>query len=154
MRPAGVASAAVLAVALTLAGCAGGHDGPGSDPPAGADPTGGLTRVRVLADESLRPAFDQVETMFEAQHPSIEVVLAYGAGIDLARQIAGGETAEVFATDDVSAMATAGLTEKAEVFGGGRLSVAPLAPAGEPFVAFVKEGAAQRILTDTGILRP
>jgi molybdate transport system substrate-binding protein len=144
MRLAGV----VLATTLALAGCAGGG------PPAGAGATGGLTRVRVLADDSLRSAFDQVETLFEAQNPSVEVVLAYGEGIDLARQIAGGEPAEVFATDDPSAMATVGFADKAEVFGGGRLAVAALEPAGEPFVAFVKEGAAQRVLTDTGILRP
>jgi molybdate transport system substrate-binding protein len=152
MRLAGV----VVAAALVLAGCAGpsaSGDGTGSDPGSGA-PAGvpeGVQQVRVLADESLRPAFDQIEVLFEQQNPSVDVVLAYGEGIDLARQIAGGEPAHVFASDDPSALATVGA---AEVFAGGRLGVAALDPAGAPFVTFVKEGDAQRVLTDTGILRP
>ena len=143
MRLAVVALAAVLATG----GCA------GPDPAGGAAPDG-VRQVRVLADDTLREAFGQVEVLFEEQNPSVDVVVAYGAGIDLARRIAGGEPAEVFATDDVSALATVGAADKAEIFAGGRLGVAALQPAGEPFVAFVKEDAAQRVFTDTGILRP
>ncbi|MEU4421331.1 substrate-binding domain-containing protein [Actinoplanes sp. NPDC024001] len=138
--------AALLATALLiLGGCA---DGTRTEPGAT------VQQVRVFADESLREAFDQIGTLFEQQHPQSEVLLSYGAGIDLARRIAGGESAEVLVTDDPSAMATVGAAERAETLAGGRLSVAALAPAGEPFVTFVKEGAAQRVLTDTGILRP
>ena len=111
-------------------------------------------RIRVLADDSLCEAFDQIEVLFEQRNPRTEVVLSYGEGLELAQRIAGGTPAEVFATDDPSALAKVTAVGSPEVFAGGRLGVAALDPAGTPFVAFVKEGDAQRVFTDTGILRP
>jgi ABC-type molybdate transport system substrate-binding protein len=134
--------------------------GPGSGP--GGEPAGLIT-LRVLADESLREVLDTVEQGFEAHHPNIEVVLAYAEGGNLARRIAGGESADVFATDDLFAMRTVTDAvqgaDPAEEFGGGRLTVIVLPAAAEPkaaaaFVDFLREGAGQRILIDSGVERP
>jgi ABC-type molybdate transport system substrate-binding protein len=133
---------------------------PGSGP--GGEPAGLIT-LRVLADESLRDVLDTVEQGFEAHHPNIEVVLTYAEGGNLARRIAGGESADVFATDDLFAMRTVTDAvqgaDPAEEFGGGRLTVIVLPAAAEPkaaaaFVDFLREGAGQRILIDSGVERP
>lgn len=164
MRASGVA----LGMVLALAGCAGSQPG-NSDGSAGSGPAGGavdpsaagrpgLSEVRVLADEKLREAFGRIETLYEAQNPSTEIVLSYGEGSELAERIAGGEPAEVFATEDPSAMATvtgAGRsTARAETFAGGLLRIVAVRESGAPFVSFVREGGGSRILTDTGVLRP
>jgi ABC-type molybdate transport system substrate-binding protein len=137
---------------------------PGNDP--GSGPGGepaGLITLRVLADESLRDVLDTIEQGFEAHHPDIEVVLTYAEGGNLARRIAGGESADVFATDDLFAMRTVTDAvqgaDPAEEFGGGRLTVIVLPAAAEPkaaaaFVDFLREGAGQRILIDSGVERP
>lgn len=169
---------AVLAAAvLATGGCAGtGGNGrqndvvPGTSgdpgrigPGTGGPDTGGPVELRVLADESLSQAFGVVEQHFEEQHPNVEVVVAYAPGVDLARRIAGGEPGDVFATDDLSAMRTvtdagAPAREAAE-FGGGRLTVTVLRQAADPALAaslvdFLREGDGQRILIDSGLLRP
>ena len=69
------ASAVLAALALLLTGCATGTD---QDPlatsasttPAGPELTGDLT---VYAAASLKAAFDELATEFEAQHPSVDV---------------------------------------------------------------------------------
>ncbi|MEV6303940.1 substrate-binding domain-containing protein [Actinoplanes sp. NPDC051861] len=154
MRKAAVA----LTAALALAGCAQSGDGPGGTTAPTSPPAAGLQQVRVLADESLKKSFDQVETSFEVQNPSTEIVLTYGEGIDLARQITGGQAAEVFVTEDPSAMATVTSSGfsfgQAESIGSGLLSIIAVTEPGEPFVTFVLEGDGKRVLTDTGLLRP
>ncbi|MFC7527439.1 molybdate ABC transporter substrate-binding protein [Actinoplanes sp. GCM10030250] len=152
------------AAALTLAGCgapATSNDGTGGTG-TGASQEGpgstGVQQIRVLADESLRKAFDQVETSFEQRNPQAEVVLTYGEGIDLARQITDGQPAEVFVTEDPSAMATVTgfgkAAGEAETFAGGLLRIVAVSDAGASFVTFVREGDGLRVLTDTGVLRP
>jgi ABC-type molybdate transport system substrate-binding protein len=133
---------------------------PGSGP--GGEPAG-LVTLQVLADESLREVLGTVEQGFEAHHPNIEVVVTYAEGGNLARRIAGGESADVFATDDLFAMRTVTDAvrgaDPAEEFGGGRLTVIVLPKAAEPkaaaaFVDFLREGAGPRILIDSGVERP
>ncbi|MEU4624059.1 substrate-binding domain-containing protein [Actinoplanes sp. NPDC023801] len=137
--------------------------GTGTGPVAGNDPGAGLVELRVLADESLTEVLGTVEQGFEAHHPNIEVVLTYAEGGNLARRITGGESADVFATDDLFAMRTVTDAvqgaDPAEEFGGGRLTVIVLPAAAEPkaaaaFVDFLREGAGQRILIDSGVERP
>lgn len=146
-----------------------GADGPGGSEPGGSGPGGdgpggnGLVELRVLADESLTGAFGAVEQGFEQRHPNVEVVLTYAEGGNLARRIAGGESADVFATDDLFAMrtvtdATTPAEEPVE-FGGGRLTVTVLAQAADPtaaasFVDFLWQGDGKRILIEAGLLRP
>ena len=136
---------------------------PGGAGPGGSEPGGsGLVELRVLADESLAKAFGTVEQGFEQQHPNVEVVVTYAEGGNLAKRIAGGEPADVFATDDLFAMRTvtdaAKAAEEPVQFGGGRLTVIVLpqaaVPAAASFVDFLREGDGQRILIETGLLRP
>ncbi|MDI6101303.1 extracellular solute-binding protein [Actinoplanes sp. NEAU-A12] len=171
-------AAMVVAAVLAVGGCAGtgksdnGGEGDGAPPargepggagPGGADPAGsGLVELRILADESLTEAFGAVEQGFEQHHPNVEVVVTYADGGNLARRIAGGEPADVFATDDLFAMRTVTDAAKAarpEEWGGGRLTVTVLAHPAAPaaaasFVDFLREGDGRRILIETGLLRP
>ncbi|MEU8664757.1 molybdate ABC transporter substrate-binding protein [Actinoplanes philippinensis] len=132
---------------------AGDGSGPGDGTDGGSGPRAGLVELRVAVDESLAQAFVQVEQGFEAQHPNIEVVLAYGEGLSLADRIAGGEPADVFVTDDPFAARGARLNaEPVEV---GRVSLVPVRPGpGDEFVTFVRDGDGRRILIDSGLLRP
>ncbi|GIE77799.1 hypothetical protein Aph02nite_37490 [Actinoplanes philippinensis] len=132
---------------------AGTDGGPGAGTGDGSGARAGLVELRVAVDESLAQAFVQVEQGFEAQHPNIEVVLAYGEGLSLADRIAGGEPADVFVTDDPFAARGARLNaEPVEV---GRVSLVPVKPGpGDEFVTFVRDGDGRRILVDSGLLRP
>ncbi|MFC4064536.1 molybdate ABC transporter substrate-binding protein [Actinoplanes subglobosus] len=104
-------------------------------------------------DESLAEAFVEVERGFEAQYPNVEVVLSYGEGLDLADRIAGGAAADVFASDDPSAVQRVGLN--AEPVAVGRVSLVLVKPGkGADLVAFVRDGAGRRILIDSGLARP
>jgi ABC-type molybdate transport system substrate-binding protein len=120
----------------TTSGNADGGNTAGPDP--GAAPRA-LTEIRVFVPDSLAEAFDLIRQDFQAQNPSVELVHTYGKKESLTRRIAGGEPADVLVTD-----------------GGGRLEIEALT--GEPevatFVAYLREGQARRILTDTGVLRP
>ncbi|GIE32873.1 hypothetical protein Ait01nite_059180 [Actinoplanes italicus] len=175
-------TAVLMGAVLVLGGCAGdgavrddgsprivaptagsGDGGTSAAPGGGVEVAPGLVTLRVLADESLREVLGTVEQGFEAHHPNIEVALTYAEGGNLARRIAGGESGDVFATDDLFAMRTVTDavrgTDPAEEFGGGRLTVIVLPAAAEPeaaaaFVDFLREGAGQRILIDSGVERP
>lgn len=149
---------------LAVGGCAGTdrstgdrrNAAPGSEAsvgPAVPDPAGGLVRLRVFADESLRETLTRVEATFEMQNPNIEVVTAYGEGGEMARRIADGEKADLLIAGEPSeARAGSGQPERI-----GRLSVLDLDGAGGPadsFATFLREGEGKRILIDSGLLRP
>jgi molybdate transport system substrate-binding protein len=79
----GVAGAAVIA----LAGCGGGD-----------------RQITVFAASSLTEVFAEIEAIFEADHPGIDVVVNAGGSSSLAAQIEGGAPADVFAAADTDTM--------------------------------------------------
>jgi ABC-type molybdate transport system substrate-binding protein len=128
-------------------------DGTGNGTAGGNEAQAGLVELKVAVDESLADTFVEVERGFEAQNPNVEVVLSYGEGSILADRIAGGEPADVFATDDP--FAAQGVSLNAEPVAVGRVSLVLVKPGkGAEFVAFVREGGGRRILIDSGLARP
>jgi molybdate transport system substrate-binding protein len=125
--------AAALGVAL-LAGCSTPTPQPtgAADPPTGtADPLTGT--VAVLAAASLTDSLDEVATAFEGAHPSVDIVISYGASSALAEQIISGSPADVFFSANESTMKTvtdAGLTVQPNVVLTNTLKIA--VPAGNP----------------------
>ncbi|BAL91828.1 hypothetical protein AMIS_66080 [Actinoplanes missouriensis 431] len=113
----------------------------------------------MLASTSLTEAFDTIREDFQARNPQVEVLMTYAGSGSLTRQAAGGEPGDVLVTDDARTLSDVAVHGKPETFAGGRLSVAVLEKSADPtnaalFVDYLHEGAAQRILTDTGVLRP
>ena len=84
------------AVALLLAGCGGGG--------AAADPS--ARTLTVLAAASLTDVLAELEPVFEAAHPGVDVVLAFGSSADLAQQVVNGSPADVFASASAATMTT------------------------------------------------
>ena len=129
-------SVVVASLALLLSGCAMGSD---EDPDASSAPaasaagelTGDLT---IFAAASLRAAFDELATEFEAQHPSVEVhPITYDGSSTLAAQIIEGAPVDVFASADEKNMEKVvdeGLTSRPELFATNTLVL--VVPAGNP----------------------
>ena len=95
-----VAAAVAVALAAALAGCASGGSASSPTPTASIAPAlkGSLT---VYAAASLKLAFDELATEFEAQHPDVDVKPAvYDGSSVLATQIIAGAPADVFASAD------------------------------------------------------
>jgi ABC-type molybdate transport system substrate-binding protein len=146
-----VLPALVLTLALALAGCAekraeypsnGSADGAGTEGVGNPDTSmapQALSTIRVFASDSLTEPFDLIREDFQARNPSVELVHTYAQKESLTRQIAGGEPADVLVTEN-----------------GGRLEIEALSD--EPdvalFVEYLREGNAQRILSDAGVSRP
>lgn len=84
--------ALLLALPFVAAACGGGGDGDGE--------------VRVFAASSLTDAFTEAATQFESAHPGTGVTLNFGSSSALATQIQEGAPAGVFASANVSQMAT------------------------------------------------
>lgn len=97
--------AAAAAATLALAGCTASDgaegEGPGTEIP---DPVTGT--ITVFAAASLTDVFGVLETAFEEQHPSAEVVLNFGGSGALATQIIEGAPADVFAAASEAPMTT------------------------------------------------
>ena len=113
------ASTALLVLLLPLAGC--GADGDGE------------TRLTVLAAASLSGTFTELARTFEEQHDGVEVRLSLGGSSDLAAQVVGGASADVFASADEATMrrlTQEGLAEEPVVFATNRLQLA--VPPGNP----------------------
>lgn len=132
-----IRSAALVAASVfLLAGCAAGHaDSNVTQVPAptsvGPELTGDLT---VYAAASLKTAFDELETRFEALHPSLEVLpVVYDGSSTLAAQLIEGAPADVFASADENNMkkiVDAGLASDPELFATNTLVI--VMPAGNP----------------------
>ncbi|MEV4689296.1 molybdate ABC transporter substrate-binding protein [Microbacterium sp. LWH3-1.2] len=129
------ASVVLAALALLLTGCATGTD---QDPlatsastPAEPELTGDLT---VYAAASLKAAFDELATEFEARHPSVDVQpITYDGSSTLATQIIEGAPVDVFASADEKNMQKVvdeGLAADPQVFAGNTLVL--VVPAGNP----------------------
>lgn len=116
MRSAGSA----LVVVLALAGCG-----------AGSGDDGGAS-ITVLAAASLTEPFEELADRFEADHPGVEVELAFDSSATLAHQALEGAPADVLATADTLTMDTAAdvLDERPQVFATNTLRL--VTPAGNP----------------------
>jgi molybdate transport system substrate-binding protein len=66
--------------------------------------TGAVPTVTVFAASSLTAPFTEIETVFEAEHPDIDVVFSFAASSELATQITEGAPADVFASADTVTM--------------------------------------------------
>lgn len=91
--------AVLLVAAPALASCATGAQGRLADPPAagarsGSDLTGDLL---VFAAGSLTEAFEELGGAFRHVHPDVDVMFSFAGSQVLARQIAHGAPADVFA---------------------------------------------------------
>lgn len=119
-------------LALALAGCAGssGSRSAGSESTT-ADPTGTLT---VFAAASLTGVFTDLGHRLEKDHPGLTVQFNFAGSSALARQLAQGAPADVFASADQAQMdvvTKAGLAKSApEVFARNVLEIA--VPKGNP----------------------
>lgn len=132
----------LAAAALITSACTVGDTPPGTADPGTADPgTGGAPTEAELSGEltiyaaaSLRGAFDELATEFEERHPSVEVrPTVYDGSSTLAKQLAEGAPADVFASADERNMRTledAGLVTDDSVFATNTLVLA--VPAGNP----------------------
>jgi molybdate transport system substrate-binding protein len=129
-------SVVVASFVLVLTGCATGAD---RDPAAtrapasttGPELTGELT---IYAAASLKAAFDELATQFEAQHPSVDVrPITYDGSSTLATQIIEGAPVDVFASADEKNMQKVvdeGLASDAQLFATNTLVL--VVPAGNP----------------------
>lgn len=133
-RSSSVVIAGALGMTLALAGCAaGGGGGTDAASSSSASPGPELTSVTVFAAASLTEAFDALAERFEAEHPSVDVVLSYGGSAALAQQIVEGAPVDVFAAAAEPPMQTvveAGLATDPVVFATNTLEL--VVPAGNP----------------------
>ena len=95
-------TAGAVALAMLLAGCAGGTGGEGASAPPGPE----QRKLTVFAAASLTEVFNQLEPRFEQAHPGVDVVYNFGASSDLAQQIVNGGPADLFAAANTSTMKT------------------------------------------------
>lgn len=131
-RSSSLVVAGALGVTLALAGCASSGAG-GTDAASSASPGPETTSVTVFAAASLTEAFDALAERFEAEHPSVDVVLSYGGSAALAQQIVEGAPVDVFAAAAEPPMQTvveAGLASAPVVFATNTLEL--VVPAGNP----------------------
>ncbi|MCK6067378.1 MULTISPECIES: molybdate ABC transporter substrate-binding protein [Microbacterium] len=112
------AAAALLGLAVTVSGCANGTA------------RGEAATVRVYAAASLAAAFDRIAEEFAQAHPDVGVSVVSDGSTTLARQIAEGAPADVFAAADEAALRLAGPALRGQVFATNRLVLA--VPAANP----------------------
>ncbi|MEU1971027.1 molybdate ABC transporter substrate-binding protein [Microbacterium sp. NPDC019599] len=131
-----VAAVLAFAAVVLLGGCASQSDedpeaSPAESTPVGEELTGELT---IYAAASLKTAFDELATQFEARNPSLEVLpIVYDGSSTLATQLIEGAPADVFASADEANMQKvldAGLASGSELFATNTLVIA--VPAGNP----------------------
>lgn len=118
-RPVRWRTLAGVLVATLAAGACGSSQGPAGQGTAD-------TEVRVFAAASLADAFADIGDAFSARRPETAVVVTAAGSQTLARQIADGAPADVFAAADVASMEAVEehLAGTPEVFATNRLSIA------------------------------
>lgn len=131
MRAVGIVSLGLIA----LTGC------------GGADSD--VDTLTVFAASSLTAPFTELEAAFEAADPGVDVVLSFAASSELARQIAEGAPADVFASADTENMndvadaiigeATTFATNRLQIITerGNPLGITSLADLADPAILFV-----------------
>jgi len=112
------AAAALVGLAVTVSGCANGT----ARWEAGT--------VRVYAAASLAASFDRIAEEFSRRHPDVEVSVVSDGSTTLARQIAEGAPADVFAPADEAALRVADPALRGHVFASNTLVIA--VPAANP----------------------
>ncbi len=110
-----LALALALATALPLAACAGDDD-----------------TLTVLAAASLTETFTDLAAAYEAEHPGVEVRLAFDSSATLAQQAVEGAPADVLATADARTMADAADALAAEPAAFATNRIVGITPAGNP----------------------
>ncbi|MCL8025783.1 molybdate ABC transporter substrate-binding protein [Nocardioides bruguierae] len=126
-------TAALLAATLLGAGaltaCSG--DGSSTASDTGSD-TGADTELTVLAAASLTETYTALADEFEAEHPGVEVTLAFDSSATLAAQAVQGAPADVLATADLRTMqdATDALADAPQLFASNQL--VGVTPADDP----------------------
>ena len=93
MMKGSLALGAAVLLAVPLAAC-----GDDSDEPAGR------TTLTVFAAASLTASFEELEKVFEADHPDVDVRLSFGGSSDLVAQVTEGADADVLASCDAGTM--------------------------------------------------
>jgi molybdate transport system substrate-binding protein len=90
------------------------------------------TTLNVFAAASLSNAFTDIETVFEVEHPDVDVVLNLAASSALATQISEGAPAHVFASADEANMNRVAdlMVDSATIFATNRLQI--VTEAGNP----------------------
>ena len=127
-------SAATTLAALVLAGCASTGAGGATSSTASSDAaTDAESTLTVFAAASLTEAFDELAATFEAEHPSVDVILSFGGSAALAQQVVEGAPVDVFASaaePPMQAVVDAGLAADPVVFATNTLEL--VVPAGNP----------------------
>jgi molybdate transport system substrate-binding protein len=103
MRIRALAAAAFAAAVLATAACGA---GPAAPPAATGAPPGPAGPVTVLAAASLTESFTTIGKRFEAANPGTSVTFSFAGSSQLARQIAAGAPADVFAAASPATMRT------------------------------------------------
>ncbi|ANH38491.1 Molybdate-binding periplasmic protein precursor [Nocardioides dokdonensis FR1436] len=121
----------VLAL-LPLAACSSSSDPAGGAGEPSSSGTSGSESLTVLAAASLTETFTELAAQFEAEHPGVEVTLAFDSSATLAQQALEGAPADVLATADTRTMesAAAALAGAPELFATNTLVL--VVPAGNP----------------------
>jgi ABC-type molybdate transport system substrate-binding protein len=152
------ALALVVALLATapLAAC-GGNTGVGGERNA-------PNSIVVLADASLKDAFTQIGTRFEADNPGQSVSFTYGSSSSLAQKALAGDPGDVLTTADrpnMDSTTKVQLDEPTVVARKGQAmyAMAPLTQAknstiAKDFISYVREPAAQTILQANGFQAP
>jgi len=105
MRARLLAAVALTAVLASTAACGG--DDTAAAPSGGSSSAAGASgSITVLAAASLTESFNQIGKDFEAANPGTKVTFSYGGSSTLARQIAAGAPADVFASASPATMKT------------------------------------------------
>ncbi|MCM0622035.1 molybdate ABC transporter substrate-binding protein [Nocardioides bruguierae] len=131
-RTAALLAATLLgAGALTACSGDGSSTGSGTGSGTGSD-TGADTELTVLAAASLTETYTALADEFEAEHPGVEVTLAFDSSATLAAQAVQGAPADVLATADLRTMqdATDALADAPQLFASNQL--VGVTPADDP----------------------
>ncbi len=98
----------LVAVCLLLASCGSSSNGSGSSTTTSNTPTPGPTAapvtLNVFGAASLKAAFGEIKTKFEAANPNVTVTYNFNGSNTLAQQITSGAPVDVFASADTKNM--------------------------------------------------
>ena len=134
-----------LLLAGLLMGCGSTASSATSDPSASGS-TGATGTITVFAAASLKEAFTEIASAFEADNPGADVQLAFGASSALAQQIGEGAPADVFASADEANMA--------KVADAGQVAGEPSVFATNSLAIIVEPGNPKGIETVADLARP
>ena len=94
----------LVVVCMLLASCGSSSSNSSSAPNATSSTTASPVTLDVFGAASLKVAFDEIKTKFEAANPNVTVTYNFGGSNTLAQQITSGAPADVFASADTNNM--------------------------------------------------